>query len=344
MKKIRDSRFELLRIISMLLIVASHFSLQSVVSWNHINTPLEAVKLLYFDVLGQPGAIVFFIISGYFAFQSDDFAMQKEKAKNQVKKTWSKTWFYSVSILILVWLIFGRPSLKQIAMAVLPFSFTEYWFISCYIILIAISPWLNKLIKTMQYNEFRDLLIVLFILMFPALLNGGIINNLVLAFAGYLSGAFIKRFKDRIDNISNKTVVWTMVGVYVLMLISVACAKMIGISMYHSGHFTHFPLSYILALCVFILFSRMKPFKNKTINLLASGAFAVYLITVHQLMVPILWNNIIHIKIYQNMGILIPFITILISVIIYICCALLDIVLVRAYRSVKMMFRRSRSI
>ncbi len=90
MKKIRDSRFELLRIISMLLIVASHFSLQSVVSWNHISTPLEAVKLLYFDVLGQPGAIVFFIISGYFAFQSDDFAMQKEKAKNQVKKNMVK--------------------------------------------------------------------------------------------------------------------------------------------------------------------------------------------------------------------------------------------------------------
>ncbi|MEL4235988.1 acyltransferase family protein [Lactobacillus amylovorus] len=127
MKKIRDSRFELLRIVAMLLIVASHFSAQSVIYWSHSNTLLETIKLMYFDILGQPGAIVFFIISGYFAFQSDDFSKQKEKAKNQVKKTWSKTWFYSVSILVLVWLIFGRPGLKQIAMAVLPFSFNEYW-------------------------------------------------------------------------------------------------------------------------------------------------------------------------------------------------------------------------
>lgn len=327
MKKSRDSRFELLRIISMILIVISHFSLESANYWENSGTPLDAVKIMYFDVLGQPGAIIFFMISGYFFFQKDNYKEQRNKAKIQVIKTWKKMFFYSVSVLLIIWYIYKQPTLKQIATALLPFSFNEYWFITCYIILMLLTPWINKLIKLMNYITFLELLILLFVLMFPALLNGGIINNVLLAFSGYLTGAFIKRFKSHIDEISNWQIITILVVTYLIMLLSVLVARVIGISVFHSAHFTHFPLSYILALCLFLLFSRLKPFSNLCINILASGAFAVYLITVHPLMVPFLWKDLVNIRIYQNIGILTPIVMLGVSVIIYLVCAVIDICL-----------------
>lgn len=333
--KIRDSRIELLRIVSMVLIVVSHFSLESVNFWQQNGSPMEAVKLMYFDALGQPGAIIFFVISGYFYYQNEQFESQKNKATHQVWKTWSKTFMYSIIILLFAWFLGNRLSLKQIATAILPFSLNEYWFITCYIILILLSPWINQVIRSMSLLEFKNILILFFILMFPALLNKDVLNNLLLAFSGYFAGAFIRKYKVEVERISNLQLIWISIAVYIIMLISIFVSKAIGISTYHSAHFTHFPLSYILAICVFVLFLRLPQFENKLINILASGAFAVYLITVHPLFYTYLWVDIIHIKIYKNLGLALPFIMIGISILIYIICATIDILISKILAIIK---------
>lgn len=326
-QKNRDSRIELLRIFSMFLIVISHFSLESVSCWQHNGSPIEAVKLLYFDVLGQPGAIIFFIISGFFYSSNFQFDDSKKRTMQQIWKIWSKTFFYSVIILAVAFLYIKKPSLKQIAVAILPFSFNEYWFVTCYIITIVLSPWLNKIIDLISITEFKDLWIVFFILMFPGLLNAGIINNFILALSGYFTGAFIKKYRIQMEHITSKQIIILGILDYIIMLISIVLSKLIGISTYHSAHFTHFPLSYILAVCIFLLFLKIKPFKNKIINLLASGVFAVYLITVHPLFYSYLWMNIVHIQVYKNTGIFVSsMIMIIISVIICIICSIVDII------------------
>lgn len=60
MKKVRDSKFEILRIISMIFIVISHYSLWG--KWNDANK----FKYLVYQPLGQIGVCVFVLISGYF--------------------------------------------------------------------------------------------------------------------------------------------------------------------------------------------------------------------------------------------------------------------------------------
>lgn len=330
--KTRDSRIELLRIVAMMLIVMSHFSLSSAKYWNlveegRMGQAFEAVKIMYFDVLGQPGAIVFFIISGFFFYSSSNWENQKRKAFRQVWKTWSKTFFYSLIMLIICWIYIKKPTLKQIGTAILPFSFNEYWFITCYITVYLFAPILNKLIDTMLNKEFRFILSMLFLLMFPALLNGGILNNLLLAFGGYLVGAYMKRYKEEINSIKTKNIIVVALIDYFVMLVSVFCSKYIGISTYHSAHFTHYPLSFILAICIFILFLRMPPFKSKIVNKLASGTFAVYLITVYPLFADYLLKEIIHISSYQDLGWLIFFINIGTSFAVYIICSSIDIII-----------------
>ena len=75
----RDSRFELLRIISILMITVSHFSIYG--NWSNLGsiTPLETLKILSLDALGPIGAVIFFMITGFFISNKD--LVQKIKKK-----------------------------------------------------------------------------------------------------------------------------------------------------------------------------------------------------------------------------------------------------------------------
>lgn len=61
-----DSRIELLRIVSMYLIVLSHFSIYG--DWMHLDhlDEIQKVKILIFSPLGPAAALCFFLITVFF--------------------------------------------------------------------------------------------------------------------------------------------------------------------------------------------------------------------------------------------------------------------------------------
>lgn len=105
--KLRSSNFELLRIISMLMIVASHYVYFGVMRIGESDASLWlsgslAHKLFScFLLLGELGVALFFMISGYFLI---------EKNKFSVFKIAFKTVFYSIFLGI----ILATPYIKFI--------------------------------------------------------------------------------------------------------------------------------------------------------------------------------------------------------------------------------------
>ena len=100
--KIRDSRFETLRIFSMFLIVLSHYSLET--NWGGKLTNYELFKVLFFQPLGQIGVDLFAMISGYF------LATKERKISSMIMKDiklWFKVYYYSIILLIVAfwWII-----------------------------------------------------------------------------------------------------------------------------------------------------------------------------------------------------------------------------------------------
>lgn len=92
MKK-RDSRFELVRIISMIMIVAYHYTMYG--NWN--KESFNTVKIQFFRPWGQVGVALFVMITGYF------LANRKSglnKLWNRAKRIWIKTLIYSWIILL----------------------------------------------------------------------------------------------------------------------------------------------------------------------------------------------------------------------------------------------------
>lgn len=157
MKIERESSFELLRIISMFLIVLCH-----VITHGNIisNCNSEGLKIIFKVILLATLVHVnsFVMTSGYF----------QSKSKFKQDKLWSiigANWFYKIAILIL----FSILSIKtftttEIIYNIFPLNISTYWFITPYLILYCLSPFLNKLIDTLSKKDYQHLLIVLFII------------------------------------------------------------------------------------------------------------------------------------------------------------------------------------
>lgn len=112
-------------------------------------------------------------------------------------------YFYSYAIMILLSTILTpvKPiDYEQFIVCLLPFSHSAYWFITDYILLMILSPFLNRLIKSLTKEKFVGLLILVLVIwsIIPTFI--GIksfdINDLVWFVVLYIIGTFIRLHID----------------------------------------------------------------------------------------------------------------------------------------------------
>ena len=153
----RNSNIELLRIVSMVLIVMFHFSVHG--AWPE-GGPLSsdtAVEMLSFG--GKIGVNCFVLITGYF------MAHGRLKVQSLLRVV-LQTWFYSFAILAIF--AVAQPDLitpERLRKAVTPITSGEYWFITCYLALMVVSPFLNVLYRHLSDDGRRRLIIVGFVVL-----------------------------------------------------------------------------------------------------------------------------------------------------------------------------------
>ncbi len=121
MKK-RQSNFELLRIISMFLIVAGHVTWQTKFSYTDLSL-FHRVSIQSLWMGGELGVWGFTLISAYFLSKS------KFKLKS-LKKIWKITLFYSISIYLLLVIFHVIPiNPKDALKSFLPVLTGNYWYV-----------------------------------------------------------------------------------------------------------------------------------------------------------------------------------------------------------------------
>ena len=148
MKK-RDNGLDLLRIISMLMVVSLHF-------WSHgglVGGTLTTGSANWFaGNLLHPFVLVavncFVLLSGYFQCTS------KFKLK-RVVSTWLQVAFYSVTLYVAAALYLGNFSLSETVKHLLPAITEQYWFITAYLLMYIMSPFLNCMIDAMDKRMHR---------------------------------------------------------------------------------------------------------------------------------------------------------------------------------------------
>ena len=129
----RNANIELLRIVSMVLIVLFHFSVHG--TWPE-GGPLAsdtAVEMLSFG--GKLGVNCFVLITGY-------FMVHGHLKVQSLLRVMLQTWFYSFAILAIS--AIAQPDLvtpERLREAVTPITSGEYWFITCYLALMEVGPY-----------------------------------------------------------------------------------------------------------------------------------------------------------------------------------------------------------
>lgn len=157
-KKERAVNFELLRIISIFMVIILHFMNNS-----QLNDVLDMYSVngyVYSFIQGlcYTADNLFVLLSGYFLVNSK-FKIRK------VVDLWLQVFFYSV-VFYFALAGFGLAefSLKTLYYAVTPVYSKAYWFFSCYIVLYLVSPLINAVIKNISKNVHLISVVVGFVL------------------------------------------------------------------------------------------------------------------------------------------------------------------------------------
>lgn len=143
LKNNRNQGLDLLRIICMLMVVTLHYYGHGCLVGDQLvpgTTNWFLGNLLYPFSLVAVNCVV--LLSGYFQCTS------RFKLKRMVS-TWVQVAIYSVGLYIAAKLLFGGFSVSALLKNALPVVTDQYWFVTAYLLMYMVSPFLNCMIRAM---------------------------------------------------------------------------------------------------------------------------------------------------------------------------------------------------
>ncbi len=297
MKIKRNPNFELLRLLSMFFIIVNHNILNISTEWQ-----IQQIKGLNFiltDILYQAVYVAvncYILISGYFLVGSNKYDFNFIK----VVKLWSVVFFYSV----IIYLICLFPlklltfNVKDVVHVILPIHYDLYWFITQYIGLFLISPFLIKSANNLTKEDYKKFLIISFFIVSILQLQGlkGGFSLLWFIFLFMFSGYI--RLYDPQHLIKSHPFATYITFTCILGLISILLGYSSSkLSIVSYLGFYNGPFIFISSVALFYVFKEMKPLNesNKIVKVIlyfAPTCFGIYLIHEHPYLKDYLWDNV----------------------------------------------------
>lgn len=288
--KKRESKFELLRIVCMIMILILHYCNSSMGGALDVkNVPEGTFNYYLVRVLESLSIIAvncFVLITGYFTYKSDRIKVKK------VLDLLFILFFYNILIYVVSLVLklqkFDNKSFET-------FLKTLYeggcWFIIIYIALYVMTPFLNIIIKNISQKQFKFLIVFMLLAfsIYPTFLsnttvkdNGyGIVNFVML----YFMGAYISKFKK---NDKNAILYFLMYLVMqsITFIVSIKKFTIIGAFAYNSI------FNVVGSVALFLMFSKLD-FKSKLINSVSKHTFAIYIIHVNIFINTYMWRTLL---------------------------------------------------
>lgn len=313
--KKRNWHFELLRIFSMFLIVATHYFADD--NWPaHIDPALShSWKAALHDitgVVGQVGVVIFVLISAY-------FSVGKElRVTSRLKKLWVQVFFYSVLCMV-AFLVLENTGVingpfvhvlgfREIISSLLPITFIAYWFVSAYFVMTLLTPYLNRFIGALSEKELLAFTgVCLYITFGWKYLNPQVsyFTDVLYFISIYLIAACCKTFSNKLPHIT-----WWMVMLITVVSLTICWAGTYAIR--QQGYFVEqmgyksnlfaagggaSPLfAVVIGTVIFLYTMQLEQSRDSVIGNfileIAPATFGVYLLHENFLLKPVLWYYI----------------------------------------------------
>lgn len=291
-KKIRSSNLELLRIMSMFLIVAHHFSVHGGFNLMEKSFTFNKIIIQVIGSGGKFGVNLFVLITGYFLI------IGKFNLKKLIKLM-LETWFYSILVLF-IFIIFPLGidiGVKNIIKSFLPTIYSVYWFITTYILLYIFVPFINFFASKTSQKEYLKLifLLVLFCSFIPTFTKTNLaFSELSYFLLLYLIGGYFRLYPNKYTEKIHFNFIYGIIF-YLLICFSIIVFDILGEkyiifskgATYFCGQ-KSFPLL-ISSIGIFLGFKNLEIRNLKIINLISSTTLGIYLIHDNFLVREFLW-------------------------------------------------------
>ena len=272
----RKSNLELLRILCMLFIVAHHFGVHGQYG-NMPLTPFNAFIIQLLSAGGKLGVNVYVLISGFFLVNSK-FRLKK------VINTLALTIFYSVSVYLGFVIIFPNVKLSLTGLFSSTFVIYNnvYWFVTCYVAMVILSPFINKLLHAITKREHLILILILTLMQIRIDNIGSYINFSETAWfvTLYIIAAYFRLYPIKL--FSNRPL---------LLLLSILSCSAVGFLRFATE--LRSIICLVASIFLFLLFGSFDIGSVRFINIISRTTFGIYLIHDNPNIRAILWPQML---------------------------------------------------
>lgn len=326
----RNTSIELLRIISMIMIMFHHFAYHGNFEWNFNEVTLPHLWYDFILMGGKVGVDIFVLISGYFLIENTEKLFQPKK----LLKFWGQVVFYSImTYLLSVMLRLNAFEIKQLIKVCLPITYPGWWFASTYFMLYLIHPFLNKLLHGLSKTEYQYLILMMVLCwsIIPTATTQLFESNSLLWFVTLYGIAGYVNLYGGNQKLQSKH--YFSLYFMVLIITYTVSTTFLFLGTKKEEWSTHaidffeierLPIL-LMAITLFMGFVTLKMNYHKWINMIASATFGVYLIHDSSYIRYYLWTNIFKINQYQDSTFLILY-SILVVFILYVSCTMIDLI------------------
>lgn len=326
----RNTSIELLRIISMIMIMFHHFAYHGNFEWNFNEVTLPHLWYDFILMGGKVGVDIFVLISGYFLIENTEKLFQPKK----LLKFWGQVVFYSImTYLLSVMLRLNAFEIKQLIKVCLPITYPGWWFASTYFMLYLIHPFLNKLLHGVSKTEYQYLILMMVLCwsIIPTATTQLFESNSLLWFVTLYGIAGYVNLYGGNQKLQSKH--YFSLYFMVLIITYTVSTTFLFLGTKKEEWSTHaidffeierLPIL-LMAITLFMGFVTLKMNYHKWINMIASATFGVYLIHDSSYIRYYLWTNIFKINQYQDSTFLILY-SILVVFILYVSCTMIDLI------------------
>lgn len=297
----RNSAVELLRIFCILMVIAGHYYAHGIAyAMAPFTLETYSFRVLVLQLISFGADIandIFIMITGYYMIHS-------EVQGKRILRLIAEMFFYSWAIALVFYGTGMEPfSWEGLIDSLLPIWSGYSWFVTCYVILCLLIPFINPFLKNLEQKSFLMLLLILFVIRFITPILGtktfwNTTQGLEQFIFLYFIGAYVRLHGFQTKFLQNK---WSWrimlilaVGIWAFVVIGTAA---LGYR-YQDNELIadttqYYPIfSVIISAILLVVVLGIKPFYSRTINTISGSVLAVYLIHDHPLVRQFIWWTI----------------------------------------------------
>lgn len=292
----RQSNFELLRIISMMLIVSLHYFEHGF--YVPESEPLTAnIMFLQSLKFGRIGVDLFVLISGYF------LVTQKFRLRKFLKL------FFQCAVIhcafTIVHYIKGEATALNILSSIFSMLTSEHWFVTTYAVMYLLSDYINLVINNLNRRQHLALAVLLIAISsaLPTFLGLRMCSSSLFFFISlYVSAAYVRLYSPKL--LESKHCL--TLGIFLLVILDIARLAFIWFGQEHAvllkiANRMTVKEDFFMVVCAMLIFAGFKNLKIKYspfINTVAASSLGAYIVDGGRFNYHLFFTDILHTQEY----------------------------------------------